>query len=221
MTGAALMNIFIDIAVAIGTLGAAIIAAIAIIKTSQQNKQVSEHNESLINIEKNRLKCNVVLYSDYYQSKLEPQPLCEIYRRGIDTGDENVDSIHDDDSDNDEGKEGNNDKQKYKEYAGFCIKNHGEAILKEVNITFAEGVVRKYLIVLGKNEARYVKIGIPLGVEFYDNTESERKVSDTMKIEFISHCNKVTKGIFHLWYNEGKKRYTIKNYSYLGDQETM
>jgi len=209
--GAQLMIIDWDVVVAIGTVAAALIAGIAVFLSTWQNKRLRE-------IEESKLKCNVILYCEYYKDKLESYPLSEIYRRGISSSGSKADT-NDNDIDSDECADDNSNNQKYVGYAHFCIKNHGEDLLKDVIVKFNNVVTSKYSIVLAKNEARHVKIGVPTGVEFTNDSQMNQNVLEKIGVKFISGNNKSTSGEFSLREIKDKENtYTIKNYSFLGDK---
>lgn len=218
------LNIF-SIVSAVGTVAAAIVAAVAVKQTANQNKRLEkqnlrleEQNQRLVDLESDKHHCNIILYSEYHKDKLQDKPLARMYRRNVKDAKSDTDESFDD---NDEHEMSKDDQGNYERYAEFCVKNHGDAVLKKIEIKFSKSQTSEYSVVLAKDEARYIRIGIPKGV---DSTKGNDITSAEFDVEFTSCYNDITSGRFRLREikvkDGNKKKYTVKSYSFEGKKIT-
>jgi hypothetical protein len=153
-----------------------------------QNKKANDLNKRLVDIEDSRYSSDVILYRDDIQ--IEGKAL-----RQIPLSNEN---------DSDNSSEDNSTYESASKLLFFRIKNHGEAVLKKIEIKFPRGEVFSSHIVLAKDEVKSVKVEIP------KNLGAGEKID----ITFISSNNRITHGSFKI--TEKDTEFGIKYYHFYG-----
>jgi hypothetical protein len=115
--------------------------------TIWQNKQFSEQNKQLLNIEVSRQSCNVVLRNKNTNKDhdLSETPI----------------TLSNDD--------GNYVDDKYA--MRLVIAHHGDAMLTKIKITFPDNKIFSSHTVLAKGETKYVEIKIPNGLDYKEKAK--------------------------------------------------
>ena len=159
------------------------------------------HNMNLMEIESSRHYSNVTFYSMYHKSELGKNSLEERYIK-VEEKDEN-------------------DSQTEKKTFRFYMKNHGDALMREFSLQFGK---RKEKVIfprpLAKNEVGLYKVIVPSYMTFVADKKFNRRISESVDVEFTSCYGKKTYASFVIrelkCKSENDEEYKIEDFNLHG-----
>lgn len=147
-------------------------------------EQANAINKRLADIEDYRHSCNVILYINSKDSAGNTSSTVLLHNEPIDRFDISEERLY------------------------FCIMNHGEAVLKRIEVFYSESSVFASYISLAKGEFKNVSIPMPAG----------ETITDRIKTNFISCNESITHGDFVIDYSRIQPH--IKEYHFYGCLKT-